>query len=112
MDARELQQLVECPPRDDADLGPVDLVQPVLQRIRHAPPRRAAVAERSRWLPLAMTLALALLLEWLAREPLVQRALGEAALPALRAHDAVEVLVAIGALLGVGWLLGGRGVEP
>lgn len=113
MDARDLQDLVERPPRDDADVGPVDLVQPVLQRIRQLPSRRdAGRRDRGRWVPVAMTLALAVLLEWLVHEPLVQNALGEAALPSLRACSPWDLLVAVGALLGVGWMLGGSGVEP
>ena len=65
--------LIDHPPRDDDQGGPVDLVGPVLLRIRSEPAPRAVLPGLPLLAVLATMVGLALGIEWLARQADVQQ---------------------------------------
>lgn len=67
----EPAELIDHPPRDDETAGHVDLVLPVLRRIRAEPPPLRTLSATPLLAVVATMVALALGIEWLVRQPAV-----------------------------------------
>lgn len=101
--------LIDHPPRDDERDPPVDLVGPVLARIRHEPPPARAMPGLPLLALVASMVGLALGLEWLVRQAVVREAFAAVTLQ----HGAPWSLADLGvvlAVLGAMALLMGRRV--
>lgn len=101
--------LIDHPPRDDERDGPVDLVGPVLARIRHEPPPARAIPALPLAAVVASMLGLALALEWLARQPVVREAATSATLASAVPWSLADVGI-VAVVLATLFLLMGRRV--